>query len=362
MQTLTSSTPSKTNALPSVIKLAIDVHASTYVAVMKVDSSAPTRAKKLTPEKFLSWVAKLRKECVELHSCYEAGPFGYGLHRKLTALGVTNYVIRPINWNNNGAKVKTDARDARQMVLALDGYLRGNDRSFTVVRVPSEPEERKRSLTRMRQNLIKERGRFAKRGMSSGLYYGFVIPPGWWRPRKWASLKEDLEESVVNLLEPIKASCEHFEAQLKEVESKMAKLEPNRELPKGMGMVLFEQIEREVCDWSRFKNRKQISSYTGLCPCEDTSAKRRFQGSVNKHGNPRLRHMLVECVWLLIKWNPGYTGITKWQDKLDAAKATKASRKKIVVAIARQFAVDWWRIRTGQLTPESLGLTIKPLR
>ena len=30
-------------------------------------------------------------------SCYEAGPFGYVLHRQLTALGATNYVIRPRN-------------------------------------------------------------------------------------------------------------------------------------------------------------------------------------------------------------------------------------------------------------------------
>ncbi len=32
-------------------------------------------------------------------SCYEAGPFGYVLHGQLTALGVTNYVVRPRNWN-----------------------------------------------------------------------------------------------------------------------------------------------------------------------------------------------------------------------------------------------------------------------
>lgn len=358
----TSPTNDNKNTLPRVIKLGIDVHASTYVVVMKVDSSAPTRAKKMPPEKFLRWVKDLRNECEALHSCYEAGPFGYGLHRKLLALGVKNCVIRPINWDTHGQKVKTDARDAHQMVLALDGYLRGNDRSFTVVRVPSEAEERKRSLTRLRQSFVKERGRSAKRGISLGLYYDCPIPSGWWKPLKWAKLAEELDEFMIGLLEPLRASCAHFNALLKDVEAKMAELEPERELPKGMGIVLSEQIEREICDWSRFQNRKQISSYTGLCPCEDTSANRRFQGSINKHGNRRLRHMLVECVWLLIRWNPGYVGIAKWQSQLDAAKATKASRKKIVVAIARQFAVDWWRVRTGQVTPESLGLVMKPIR
>jgi transposase len=356
----TSSTNDNKNELPRVIKLGIDVHASAYVVVMKVDSSAPTRAKKMTPEKFLCWVKKLRSECEELHSCYEAGPFGYGLHRKLSAIGVKNYVIRPINWNTHGQKVKTDARDAHQMTLALDGYLRGNDRSFTVVRVPTEAEERKRSLTRLRQSFVKERGRSATRGLSLGLYYDLPIPSGWWRPLKWAKLIEELDDFIISLLEPLRASCVHFNQLLKDIEEKMAKLEPQAQLPKGMGTVLYEQIEREICDWSRFENRKQISSYTGLCPSEDTSANRRFQGSINKHGNRRLRHMLVECVWLLIRWNPGYVGITKWENQLDAAKATKASRKKIVVAIARQFAVDWWRVRTGQVSAESLGLAMKP--
>ncbi|MCC5022911.1 MAG: IS110 family transposase [Candidatus Synoicihabitans palmerolidicus] len=76
-------------------------------------------------------------------------------------------------------------------------------------------------------------------------------------------------------------------------------------LPKGMGTVIFEQMEREICDWNRFDTRKQVGSYTGLCPSEDTSDRRRFQGSITKHGNPRLRHMLIECVWFLNTLEPG---------------------------------------------------------
>lgn len=70
--------------------------------------------------------------------------------------------------------------------------------------------------------------------------------------------------------------------------------------------------------------------------------------------------MLVECTWLLIRWNSSYVGVAKWQAQLLAAKVTKASRKRIVVAIARQFAVDWWRVRGGQVSAESLGLVMKP--
>ncbi len=32
---------------------------------------------------------------IELHSCYEAGPFGYRLHRTLEQIGFTNIVVTP---------------------------------------------------------------------------------------------------------------------------------------------------------------------------------------------------------------------------------------------------------------------------
>ena len=61
-----------------------------------------------------------------MFTCYEAGPFGYSLHRKLEKMGVTNYVVRPRDWDEYGKKVKTDKRDAKQLALHLDGYVNGN--------------------------------------------------------------------------------------------------------------------------------------------------------------------------------------------------------------------------------------------
>ena len=61
------------------------------------------------------------------------------------------------------------------------------------------------------------------------------------------------------------------------------------DLPRGLGKLTTVTLGREVCDWHRFKNRRQIASYTGLCPGEHSSGAKRVQGSVTKHGNPRLR-------------------------------------------------------------------------
>lgn len=354
------SSTKNTNLSGEIIKIGIDVHLEKYVVAVKIDGCAPQRPRSFTPEEFLSWVMRLRKCCKKIYTCYEAGPFGYRFHRTLESMGITNYVIRPINWDEHGKRVKTDSRDCTQMVLCLDGYLRGNDRSFSVVRVPSESEERLRSVTRQRESLMKERKRLAMKARSHVMYYGGRLRGEWWKPKRWLALCEQLDDFVLSLLEPLRRIILSLDQEIQAVEKQLAEMQ-KVELPFGMGIILFQQIEREICDWNRFKNRKQVGGYTGLCPCEDTSANRRFQGSINKHGNPRLRHMLIETVWLLLQWNNGYRGIRKWRDKLLEAKLTRASKKKIVVAIAREFAVDWWMVRTGRITGEEIGLKMKPL-
>ena len=84
---------------------------------------------------------------------------------------------------------------------------------------------------------------------------------------------------------------------------------------------------------------------------------KRVQGSVTKHGNPRLRAALVECAWRLVRFQPHYPPVKKRLHILarDAA-ATGAARKKAIVAVARHLAVDLWRLLTGQCSAEKLGL------
>jgi hypothetical protein len=45
-------------------------------------------------------------------------------------------------------------------------------------------------------------------------------------------------------------------------------------------------------------------------------------------------------------------------DPAKGALATGATRKKAIRGLARQLAVDLWRIKTGRLTAEQLGLKI----
>lgn len=349
----------KASARAEVILLGIDVHAEKQVVVRQIDGQTPQPAQSFSREKLLEWVARQIKRARKVYTCYEAGPFGYGLHRELAALGAENLVVRPRNWDDYGKKVKTDKRDARALTEALDRYVRGNRRALGIVRVPTEEEEQRRSLGRQRDALSREVQRLAAMGRSNALYYGRRLQGQWWKPRVWKELAEDLEEIVRKLLEPLRRLILEIEKELgaatREIEAAAA---PER--PKGLGALSLELIEREVADWERFSNRRQIASYTGLCPTEDSSGGHRFQGSVNKHGNPRLRRLLVEAVWRMLRFNPGYKRLDKWWEEIRRSKGKLASsrKKKLVVAIARQLMIDLWRIRTGRCSCEQLGLQL----
>jgi transposase len=341
------------------IKLGVDVHLSLYVVVRVIDGGTPQPPQRFKPLDFLVWCARQLTLAEKVFTCYEAGPFGYTLHRRLEKMGVTNYVIRPRDWDEYSKKVKTDKRDALAMALCLDRYVSGNREAFCVVRVPTEAQEQRRSLSRQRESLQQQKQRLAAQGRSHALYYGGHLQGEWWREAAWQRTLLKLPAIVVNLLEPLRRLLAAVEAELGDRTKELEASAPAG-LPVGLGRMTSEILEREVADWDRFQNRRQVASYTGLCPREDTSSQRRFQGSINKHGNRRLRPVLVEGAWRLLVFQPDYRPVKKWRAALLDKKSSPARRKKLIIALARTFAVDWWRVRTGRCQAKDLGLELQP--
>jgi transposase len=357
-----SSNRGPTEAVPrkaKTIKLGVDVHLDLYVVVRVIDGGTPQPPQRFQPVEFMLWCAKQLTLAEKVFTCYEAGPFGYTLHRRLERMGVTNYVIRPRDWDEYGKKVKTDKRDALAMAQCLDRYVGGNREAFCVVRVPTEAQEQKRSVSRQRESLQQEKQRLAAQGRSHALYYGAHLQGEWWREADWQRTWPELPAIVVNLLEPLRRLLAAVEVELKARTQELVAAAPEG-LPIGLGEMTSQILEREVADWNRFQNRRQVASYTGLCPREDTSSDRRFQGSINKHGNRRLRPVLVEGAWRLLIFQPDYRAVKKWGAAMRERKSGQPRRKKLIIALARTFAVDWWRVRTGRCKAQDLGLKLQP--
>ena len=336
------------------IKLGLDVHAGQITVCRQDGGLVPKPALRKSWPEFLRWVQALAAGGSPVISCYEAGPCGYGLHRQLSALGVTNHVVVPQRWDEQNQRVKTDARDARELCDRLDRYVRGNPKAFSVVRVPTPAQEQRRALGRQRGALVKERQRCVVRGHGLMLNQGIQAPPEWWQPECWGEFRLALPEWLRAQVQTWQQQALDLDAAVAHWSVRVEQQAAGQAIPKGVGQLTAALLEMEILDWHRFQNRRQVASYTGLCPSEHSSGLRRRQGGVSKHGNPRVRHQLVEACWRLLQWQPDYPPLRKLR-----AASGKRARKRAVVAAARHLAIDLWRINTQQCPAEKLGLKLR---
>lgn len=336
------------------IKLGLDVHADTIVVVRILDNSSSQPAQKFSPAQFLNWIEGQLEQAQKVYSCYEAGPFGYCLHRKLIQLGVHNVVVQPVCLDEHHKGVNHDKSDAKQLALRLDRFVAGNEHALATVSVPTAEEEQKRVQSRQREQLKRQVQRVAAQGRSLLLSQGFREKKQWWQEKRWKKLQTKLSGWLTESLEVYRRVLVVLTAELDRATEALEQAAPAFR-PKGLGGMTCEVVEREIGHWDRFENRRQVSSYTGLCGGISASGKSTRLLPITKHGNARLRTALIELAWRLVIWQPQSKLVTKWRKVLDNAKATKGAKKKAIVAVARQMAVDLWRWHTGKVSPEELG-------
>jgi transposase len=291
-----------------------------------------------------------------VYAVYEACGFGFSLERQLCALGMNCYVVCPQKLDERNKRVKTDGLDAKALCLKLDRFVQGNRDALAMVRVPTVEEERARAIHRQREQLVKVRKVLEAQGRSLMVNHGIEPVKSWWKKNNFAALAVPswMKELLFNSQPILLALQEKIAALTLQLQGAAECTQP-----RGLGRMTSVIIDREIGDWHRFKNRRQIASYTGLCPGEYSSGNKRLQSCVTKHGNPRLRAALVELAWRLVRFQPNYRPVIKWRRTLSkGALATGAARKKAIVAVARQLAVDLWRVRTGRCNAQALGLLL----
>jgi transposase len=96
-----------------------------------------------------------------------------------------------------------------------------------------------------------------------------------------------------------------------------------------------------VGDAGGFQCGKQVASYLGLVPLEDSSGNRRRLGHITKQGSSILRFLLVEAAQVTVRSLP------EWRRKY-AHLMMRRGRKTAKVAMARRLAVRlYWMMRQG---------------
>lgn len=105
---------------------------------------------------------------------------------------------------------------------------------MTPVRVPTENEERERSLSRQHDEtlLAKKQKRLQNVGTSVGQYYRIGLPSDWWKPKVFESPKNSRPDYMLAILSPCQAVLETPNRQMREA-TVLGERKVARRLPGG---------------------------------------------------------------------------------------------------------------------------------
>lgn len=252
-------------------------------------------------EKLLARIRNRRD--VTLHVCYEAGPCGFVIARRLKQLGVECTVVAPsLIPKKAGDRIKTDRRDAEKLARLL----RAGD--LSAVYVPDATDEAIRDLCRARTDAVDDRRRSRQRIKSFLLRNGYHYKgKAIWSPAHMRYLRELTFANPAQkiILEDYLCAVDAANERILRCETGMSELLVTWQLRPAVEALLafkgFQQVAAmitvsELGNILRFEHPRNLMSYVGLVPSESTSADKRRQGSITKCGNPHLRWLLAEVV------------------------------------------------------------------
>jgi transposase len=354
--------------------LGLDVHAETIaVAVAEPGGEVRSLGTILNRAESIRKLVKKLGPVDHLRACYEAGPTGYVLYWQLTELGVECEVIAPtLVPVRAGDRVKTDRRDAEKLARSH----RSGD--LTAVWVPDSGSEALRDLVRARetakQDQLRARHRLGKfllrtgqrpaQGMKAWTQAYMV----WVQQIRYAQMAQEatkldylhevehMGERVVRLEQAIAEAIQLASPQIQEVVKGLQAL-------RGIAQISAVTIAAELGNISRFEGARQLMGYSGAVPSEDSSGKRKQQGSITKTGNSHLRRIAVEAAWSY-RLRPGVgpalrkrqQGVPeeikeiawKAQQRLykrySRLSAAGKDRRKIITAVGRELLGFIWAI------------------
>jgi transposase len=239
-------------------------------------------------------------------------------------------------------KQKTDRQDA-QLILKL--MLKDD---FPQIWVPSWENRDLRQLLWHRHRMVQARTRIMNQLQAVALNEGLGCKKRLWRERgrqqlesfrlaPWASRRRcDLLELLDRLNPTIAELSQAIEQEVDNCpEAKRLMTHP------GVGPLTALAFVLIIGKAERFQCGKQIASYLGLVPLEDSSGNRRRLGHITKQGNSLLRFLLVEAAQVTVRSLP------EWRSKYFHL-AMRRGRKIAKVAMARRLAIGlYWMWRKG---------------
>jgi transposase len=240
-------------------------------------------------------------------------------------------------------KQKTDRNDAQLLLKLLL-----EDR-FPRIWVPSPENRDLRQLLWHRHRLVQMRTRILNQLQALVMNEGQEWKKRLWSERGRAQLKKlplapgasRRRQDLSELLDRVNPIIEELTAAVEQEAQKRPAVLRLMTHP-GVGPLTALAFVLILGTPERFPGGKQIGSYVGLIPAEDSSAGRQRLGHISKQGNALLRFLLVEAAQAAIRYDPD------WRRRY-LHLAMRRERRIAKVAMARRLAVRlYWMWRNGR--------------
>jgi transposase len=317
---------------------------------------------------------KAGKEITRIAVAYETGRDSFWLARWLRARGIDAHVIHAtsVAISREHRRAKTDRIDTAMLRRGFLGWLRGEPGHCSLAIVPTVAEEDAKRPHRERESLVQERTSTVNRMKSILIQFGVRnfnpvlrkasekldavrTPEGIpLPPNAVAALRRHMERLRV-IKEQIKAiERTRLQRLQRDPADKMNAMVFLLVRIIGFGVETAEQLVHEIL-FRDLRDRKAVARYAGLTGSPDESGSKRREKGLSRSGNGRVRTILIQLSWRLLKLQPG-SELVLWYQKRTAD--AKGSRKPMIVAFARKLIIALWRYVNTGLLPE--GFELKP--
>jgi transposase len=288
--------------------------------------------------------ARRRPAVVVIEACALAG----WVHDLCAELGLPCRVANTASeaWKFKHAKRTTDKDDALRLAqLQALGQL-------PTVTVPDPATRQWRALIACRQDLVGRRVAAQNRVRALLVGQGLPAPRG---HRAWTEVglqgigqhakplpdcaPEEVWRGLLHLAlteyRQARELLEQAEARLDAVAKAQEAVQILESTP-GVGTRTAEAVVAYLGDAQRFRTGKQVSAYAGLVPRQYQSGESDRRGRITRRGPALLRKLLVECAWVMLRYNGWARAVYQ---RLSHGKARK---KQAIVALARKLLVRLW--------------------
>lgn len=341
-------------------------------------------AKKLEANQvlLLSLLHRWREEAAEagrtiarIAVAFEAGRDGFWLARWLRARGIEAHVIHAtsIAVSREHRRAKTDRLDAGLLKRAFLGWLRGERDHCSMAAIPSLEEEDAKRPSRERESLVGERTRIGNRIKSALARLGIRgFKPGL---RKAAERLAQLRTPEGTVLPPnTLAELSRDMARLRFINDQISEIEaarterlarqPNQAnhpmvllLARviGVGIETADMLVQEVLS-RQLRDRRAVARYGGLTGSPEESGARRREKGLARAGNARVRRGMLQLAWRFLMFQKDSV-LAQWY-RARTADMRGATRKTMIVALARKLLIALWRLVTTGEVPQ--GVVLRP--